>query len=801
MSAVATSEISAVEAALRDVAGDSIEEQLARWHRFAGEPKWIELQALKITGDRSSWEASRYAHCDSVSTAARLAATADKWPCPAVYLITNPILDAVASRANAGQWHDMRKGEGTSDAEIAARSVLFVDIDARRPKNTSATASELAHVVRVADTIYSKLAALLDLRSIGYGASGNGRSIFIALDHLDIAAAGRRHREILLCLAAYYTDSSVEIDTSVFDAKRLGPCWGTVKKKGAAGIAERPHRRTSFYCDAEIVRATMNDLDEVVASLRKGLSDAAQREIDKVLGVKAPSSASPSSSSSSPKEGPFSRANAVPIDDVLGWLGLLENGNPVCPGCALTGDSSVAIVGNGLKCSHARCATKGVRAGFRTGVDCVVEHRDVEPRDAVNLMAERFVFEGFLHGPGPSKTRAEQRPAADLWLERVAQCTDEWFTKSPPKRVWLLRDDRTQNSDGTLPQGKVGLLLAEGGIGKTMLLLQLAIAIATATPWLGTLSVPSEGRVLALLGEEDLEESVRRSFRARRSSNARIPEPRSIVVLPLAGLPCSMVETDDRGNPIDAPFLLWLRSFVGTHGPFKSVLVDPLSRFAGADAEIDNASATRFVQALESIATETGATVIVAHHVNKAARGNGAAVTSASSRGSSAITDGVRWVASLSSERVPCEDAETAARLGEIVTFAVTKSNYSKKGEPLLLRRDHDNGGALLPLDESDLEVLRQAREAAAPTARRKSERDTEREAREARQVAERAAKASEREAQVRERDRADDAAAREVIAASPDATVRALVGQLRGILACGSDRAFAAITRVRLAT
>lgn len=40
------------------------------------------------------------------------------------------------------------------------------------------------------------------------------------------------------------------------------------------------------------------------------------------------------------------------------------DGHVRCPGCG-EADKGVAIVGNGLKCQHARCAGKGVRAGSR----------------------------------------------------------------------------------------------------------------------------------------------------------------------------------------------------------------------------------------------------------------------------------------------------------------------------------------------------------------------------------------------------------------------------------------------------
>lgn len=319
-------------------------------------------------------------------------------------------------------------------------------------------------------------------------------------------------------------------------------------------------------------------------------------------------------------------------------------------------------------------------------------------------------------------------PASPPWAARAVSVDSTWWTTAPPRRRWLLRDTRT--GKGALPAGKVALLISEGGIGKTMVLILLALVHAAGGEWLGTYSLPTTGRTLLVLGEEDAEEVHRRVYNAAQATRARAPEPGAIVALPLSGLPSPMVEIDPQGNAADGPFLVWLRAYIAANGPFELVLIDPLSRFAGAEAETDNAAATRFVQALESIATGTGATVIVAHHTNKAGRGAGASISGASARGSSAFVDGVRWVASLSVEHVPCDDPEVAARLGELVTFEVHKSNYSAKGAPVLLRPDLDHGGTLLPLDAHDTATVGEARTSSNPAAQRRAARDEQGKAR-----------------------------------------------------------------------
>jgi regulatory protein RepA len=371
--------------------------------------------------------------------------------------------------------------------------------------------------------------------------------------------------------------------------------------------------------------------------------------------------------------------------------------------------------------------------------------------------------------------RSEDAPAseAEPWSSRVVATGVDWYTKPPPRRTWLLRDRRT--NAGVLPVGKVGQIVAEGGAGKTTALMQLALSVATGTPFLGTLDVASPGRVLAVFGEEDAEEVRRKSFNAARTANAPIPSAGSIVTLPLAGVPSEMVVRDAFGNPSDGPFLLWLRRFLASDGDgWRLILVDPLSRFAGLDAERDNALGTRFIEALESLAVQTGATVLCAHHSNQASRGAGSKMSATSARGVTALTDGVRWQACMAVEQVGGLDAEAGQRLGELVTVAFTKSNYSRRGEPIVCRRDQEHGGALIPIDDADAQLVVEAQRANNARAVRQNERDAIRAGRGQR----------------------EDRAAESIVRSQPGIGARDLRGRLMAELSIGRSAADDAITR-----
>ena len=263
----------------------------------------------------------------------------------------------------------------------------------------------------------------------------------------------------------------------------------------------------------------------------------------------------------------------------------------------------------------------------------------------------------------------------------------------PPRRDWLLKN----GNDGVFPLGKSGLLVAGGGVGKTMALVQLAIAVALGEFWLGSFKA-TQGKVLLCLGEEDLDEVHRRLHNAcgllelDRDKATLVAE--RIFPLPLAGIPCALL---DEKTGKDSDVLTTLKAAMKEH-KFSLVILDPLSRWAGTDVEVDNGKATRFVQAVESIAEglETKPSVLVAHHSSKSSVGAG----EANSRGSSAIVDGFRWVANL-------DDATDLPLRGARLTN--TKSNYSMKFEPIYLVRVDQFNGALRVASGTEAETLKTA--------------------------------------------------------------------------------------------
>ena len=82
----------------------------------------------------------------------------------------------------------------------------------------------------------------------------------------------------------------------------------------------------------------------------------------------------------------FDIVNAIPVRDVLDWLGIEynESGHVNCPKCG-NYDSSSAIYENAVKCLHDTCSGDGPTSapGLRSNVDLVMLVHGVEKLEAV----------------------------------------------------------------------------------------------------------------------------------------------------------------------------------------------------------------------------------------------------------------------------------------------------------------------------------------------------------------------------------------------------------------------------------
>jgi hypothetical protein len=157
---------------------------------------------------------------------------------PAVYATLNPCNPALLARA-ANRLKDRVKTT-TSDNDIVQRRWFALDFDPVRPAEISATDAE--H-----DAALQRAAACAAwLRSRGWPApvvadSGNGAHNLYHIDLPNNEASTALIQRCLEALALYFSDDTVKLDLTVFNASRIWKVYGTLACKGD-NLPARPHR-------------------------------------------------------------------------------------------------------------------------------------------------------------------------------------------------------------------------------------------------------------------------------------------------------------------------------------------------------------------------------------------------------------------------------------------------------------------------------------------------------------------------------------------------------------------------------
>jgi hypothetical protein len=238
---------------------DDVELSCLLWRRFfdiaADEP--LELVALPP----SPKQVPHVAYASSVDDCVRLMREAANIPrATGTYLVPNKIKPAIAARYPRDRWCRADAGRA-ADHEIDLVRSIYIDCDAERPKGISATDREKAHaraLLRIVeDFLVQKLG---DDRPLARGDSGNGFSLFIAVEpFVPSAATSSQVEKLLKALARKFEVTGAKIDTSVFNPARLVPAFGTLKTKGES-TDDRPHRSTHFSCRPVVRRVPLEVL-------------------------------------------------------------------------------------------------------------------------------------------------------------------------------------------------------------------------------------------------------------------------------------------------------------------------------------------------------------------------------------------------------------------------------------------------------------------------------------------------------------------------------------------------------------
>ncbi len=251
------------------------------------------------------------------------------------------------------------------------------------------------------------------------------------------------------------------------------------------------------------------------------------------------------------------------------------------------------------------------------------------------------------------------------------------FAGAAPEQKFLI--------DGTFPLGVPILFAAAGDAGKGMMTLDMGMKIASGKPMTSTFGglVKEFGNVVIFTAEDDEAEMHRRverldPFEERHGYNHDL----KIVSLPNVGGVFAIMNESNGEFGTTAEFEKIYEQILQMSN-LKLIVFDPLASFVHADVNADPAAGAALTGLLARMATETGASVLVCHHMTKI-KDNAVIKTPEEARnlirGTTALVDGVRssfalWQVDAQRGKKTCERLGLPYQRNSCFDGAVVKSN------------------------------------------------------------------------------------------------------------------------------
>jgi RecA-family ATPase len=243
------------------------------------------------------------------------------------------------------------------------------------------------------------------------------------------------------------------------------------------------------------------------------------------------------------------------------------------------------------------------------------------------------------------------------------------FAERPaPERAWIVRE--------LIPDRNVTDLSGDGGLGKSLIALQLGIAMATGTDWLG--HMPAPGRVLYLSCEDELDEIHRRVAIIADRKGIPLDDLGGFGVIDLTDAEATELAAPDGKQRLALTTLYdAVADVISEHRP-KLIVLDTRADVFGGD-EISRAQVRFFVRALRRLCFRYDMAILMLSHPSVAGMSSGSGQS-----GSTAWGNSVR--SRLYLERPKADDGSEPDR--DLRVLTTKKTNYGPADTTIALRWD-----------------------------------------------------------------------------------------------------------------
>ncbi|MDB5430447.1 MAG: RecA-family ATPase-like protein [Caulobacter sp.] len=218
--------------------------------------------------------------------------------------------------------------------------------------------------------------------------------------------------------------------------------------------------------------------------------------------------------------------------------------------------------------------------------------------------AGAIIERGFAKAP---RSPGEGAGAAKVNAGRILHVVADWEDEPVPEREWLW--------DQWIPMGVTTVLYGDGGTGKSLLVQQLATAVAQGRPFLG--APVRRGPAIGLLCEDDVNELMRRqasimAAAAREGSREGWAGLEDMRVMAAVGENNLLVQFDRQGM---AQLTDWGEQWLALSQSLDPALIviDTAADTFGGDENSRN-QVRQFITVLNGLAQKTGAAVLLLAH-------------------------------------------------------------------------------------------------------------------------------------------------------------------------------------------
>jgi hypothetical protein len=203
----------------------------------------------------------------------------------------------------------------------------------------------------------------------------------------------------------------------------------------------------------------------------------------------------------------------------------------------------------------------------------------------------------------------------------ISLSTATYFDIDPPEREYLV--------DKIIPAGLPGVLASPGGVGKTFMLLDLAVKVSMYSEddeveWMGH-RVRKRGRSILFLGEDDaheisrrlmsLDPTYRRVFMGEGLTIISVPEMENTMSFGVKKF--DALEFTPEAHSWREVLTKDLPDTVIGYKDLALLVIDPMQSFFDWRFDEDNIAADKAMKWAQSIAVATGAAVVFTHHLRK----------------------------------------------------------------------------------------------------------------------------------------------------------------------------------------